>query len=192
MGNGILGCFDPGRKPLPVNDAPRDTRTLAQRATDDEQFLQWIKRKAAEDNERRLVEGKRVETAHLLANALADDLEYETSRLCGSGLKKSTLKQYKHCYNKYREFCQLNGVPSLPSTPESIALYLLTRAGEGANKHALEQTVCALKHIHRLFGEGDRTSVRSCDLDAPIVRAAFRFTRRMSSEMKAKPTEKEK
>jgi hypothetical protein len=129
-------------------------------------------------SEARELDHERNSLAQDLKAVLAEDIAAETERAFGT---PSTRAAYKREFKRFREFCQTEELSWLPTTPETVAYYLIARGGEGASIKSLERAIAAIAFVHRL-------SDRSWSFDDMMIRAAMRnCKRRLAEEKNGKP-----
>jgi hypothetical protein len=74
-------------------------------------------------------------------------------------------------FKKFRDFCKREQLTWLPTHPEALSYYLLTRAGEGVAPKTLDRIVASIRWCHELTD-------RSFSFDDAMVRGTLRFCRR--------------
>jgi hypothetical protein len=127
----------------------------------------------------REIEDQRAELAQCLSGIFDDELKAATDRALGKGYSGHTVRQYKGEFQKFRDWCLAEGFSSLPSIPEAVAYYLISRAAEGVKPNALERALAAIKYAHVLFDHsGHHLMHHYCDLDAPVVAGALSWIRK--------------
>jgi hypothetical protein len=119
-------------------------------------------------------EQQRVELPQVIASIAYDELVIETQRSYGT---ESTRSTYKSDFGSFQNWCNDNEYPSLPSSPEIVAIYLLTRAKEGAQPARLQRMVSAVKFYHNWANH-------SFDHEDVQIKAVQRFIRRCADEQK--------
>jgi hypothetical protein len=122
--------------------------------------------------EARDLDHERNNLAQDLKAVLAEDIAAETERAFGTLLTRAA---YKREFKRFREFCQREALSWLPTTPETVAYYLIARCGDGASIKSLERAIAAIAFVHRL-------SDRSWSFDDMMIRAAMRHCRRRLAE----------
>jgi hypothetical protein len=91
----------------------------------------------------------------------------------------STARQYKDIFRAFAAFCDENKYPSLPTTPEILASYLLDQAAAGMKPSKLDRIIAGVKWAHRLSDLGGKQALHlACSFDDPIIPAVLRFVRR--------------
>lgn len=63
-----------------------------------------------------------------------------------------TLQAYERDWRAYAAWCEGKRIPSLPSTPAAIAVYLATLADAGKRVPTIERALAAIAHAHRSSG----------------------------------------
>jgi hypothetical protein len=170
------------------NAPPRPPRTALQLGGDPEAakaiFL------AIEESARcREIEQVRAEVASHFRGVIDDDLRWATDRALGQHYSKHTIRQYKGMFGRFRDWCSEHKYPSLPSTPEIVAAYLLEQAAD-MKPTELERILAAVKWAHLLYDQGGpRLMHHSCNFDDPLLVAVLRFARRCHDEEQAKKAE---
>jgi site-specific recombinase XerD len=82
-----------------------------------------------------------------------------------------TQSAYRQQWRVFLEWCASSGLEPLPAAPETVSLYLATRAQEGRKVSTLEQALTAISQAHQLAGH---ESPRA----AKLVRDTLRGIRR--------------
>jgi hypothetical protein len=74
------------------------------------------------------LEQTRIELAQTLSKICYDELVFETNRAFGTESTKAT---YRMDFNNFQRWCVDNGHAALPTCPEIVCVYLLSRANDG-------------------------------------------------------------
>jgi len=139
----------------------------------------------------RAVEQLRAEVASHFVGFLDDDLKWATDRCLGKNFSPHTLRQYKGMFQRFAAFCAEHNYPSLQTTPEILASYLLEQAAAGVKPKMLDRIVAAVKWAHLLYDQGGhRLMHHSCNFDDPIIPAVLRMARRGHDEERKNKTAK--
>lgn len=134
--------------------------------------------KAIEDKRRQLEsERTRVLLAEPLNTILYDDIVFETNRAFGT---ENTRANYKSDFQKYAEWCRDNKLPSLPTSPEVVAHYLIEMAKDHKPER-LARSVAAIAYTHEWSDLPWRDDV--------VIRAALRGARRCHEQAAAEKAE---
>jgi hypothetical protein len=121
----------------------------------------------------------RTELAHYLNDILGDDLQDELAKLVGDGMSESTIRSYKSEFTKFRDWCIGEKLPSLRSTPEVIAYYVVARTGEGVRPKDLERAVSAIRWMHTVYDNAGHALSHGCgNPEDVLVKAALRWARK--------------
>jgi hypothetical protein len=107
-----------------------------------------------------------------------DDVVAETQRAVGS---ENTWAAYRSVWNKFQNFCDDHGFPSLPSCPEIVATYIIYAARD-AKPQMLQRVISAIKYFHAF----NDTPI---DMDDVQVRGAVRWVTRQAGEAKERESE---
>jgi hypothetical protein len=109
-------------------------------------------------------ETTKVELAKIVSSICYQELIEETNRDFGT---ESTRSTYKSDFGNFKAWCADQQLPSLPTSPEILAIYLITRASEGGKPDRLARMVSSVRYIHAW-------SNLAIDADDVIVRATMR------------------
>jgi site-specific recombinase XerD len=93
----------------------------------------------------------------------------------------ATRRAYRRQWAAFVGWCDSRRLPSLPATPEAVALYVTERAQSGAKVPTLEQALAAIAQAHKTLGHSSpRTSAT-----VQTVMAGIRRTIRVATRQKA-------
>jgi hypothetical protein len=91
-------------------------------------------------------ETTKVELAKIVTSICYQELIEETNRDFGTDATRST---YRSDFGNFQAWCAEQQLPSLPTAPEVLAIYLITRANEGAKPDRLARMVSSVRYITR-------------------------------------------
>ncbi len=129
----------------------------------------------------RNVEQLRTRLAQDLVGVFDEDMKVETDRLLGLR-SPNTTRAYKSAFGRFKNWCAENRLSSLPSTDEVIGHYIVHLRGEGTKPNTIERAISAIAYVHKLYANGGHDLAHhGVDFQAPVVRAALRWVRRMAS-----------
>jgi hypothetical protein len=178
-------------------DSPEELRRLynSPRPTDGVSFLdQHPIMVAIEETLRaRSLEQFRTELAHYLGEILGDDLQDELAKLIGGGMSESTIRAYKSEFTKFRDWCIGEKLPSLRTTPEVIAYYIVHQTGEGVRVKDLERAVSAIRWMHTVYDNAGHalSHGHTGDPEDVLVKAALKWARKCHENTKKTSREEE-
>jgi len=75
----------------------------------------------------------------------------------GASLSKSTKRAYESDWRQFFEWCSTHELEELPSTPETVCLYLTAMADGGAAVSTIVRRLTAISAIHRAAGHDSPT-----------------------------------
>jgi hypothetical protein len=134
----------------------------------------------------RQTEQLRVDLAHQLRGVFDDELQAELEKLTGGGLSANTLRSYKAMFSAFRDFCSAEKLPSLPTTPEVVAHYIVAKAAEDTSPRELERTVSAIKWAHVVADQSPHRLFHghTGNPDDVVVKAALAWARKCHENRK--------
>ena len=102
-------------------------------------------------------------------------LERSVSRLFGAGLAPSTLRAYQSEYSRYQRFCERAGITPIPTTEQTLCLFVAFLAEEGIAHSTVKDYLSAVRHVHIRHGLGNPFAVSLPRLEL-VLRGVKRST----------------
>lgn len=93
-----------------------------------------------------------VETEAETALVLPSDLVASARGYAAAAKAQRTKQAYALAWRTFTAWCELQGLPSLPAEPATVALYLTARANEGRKVATLSLDLVAISQAHKAAG----------------------------------------
>lgn len=86
-----------------------------------------------------------------------DDLIQKAKSFVASAKSPATLKAYRNDWRDFESWCRLHNLPSLPSTPETVSLYIADQASTRAVA-TITRRLTSITKAHQAAGYKDSPS----------------------------------
>lgn len=101
----------------------------------------------------------------------SDSLEESARSYARDSRARRTLTEYAKDWSRFASWCGEAGLPVLPASPRTVALYLTARADQGRKVATIQGDLAAISEAHRAAGHDSPRQ-------HPIVRAVLKGIRR--------------
>lgn len=109
------------------------------------------------------------------AESVAPEVVQAAKDFAQNSHAKGTMRVYASCWKVFEAWCKSVGASSLPAAPETIALFITTRAKLGISVTTIKKDVAAIMHVHGRSGfESPTRDKRVMDILLGISRSNTR------------------